>query len=95
MKKRTLLTTAALTALVLSFGALQPAPVEGAAELASHVQPLDSPAPATAENPTTPQWSFIWGWEGNESLVWDVASLFVCAAFALPGAIACGLTGIF
>ncbi len=94
MKKRTLLITATLTALVLSFGALQPAPVEGAAELASHAQPLDAPAPPAAANPTTPQWSWVWGFEGNESMAWDIVGLVVCAAFTLPGALACAFTGM-
>ena len=93
MKKRTLLATATLTALVLSFGALQPAPVEGPAELASHAQPLDAPAPA-AEAPASPQWSYFWGMDREEAAVFGIASVLTCAPFIMIGAIACGATSV-
>ena len=94
MKKRTLLATATLTALVLSFGALQPAPVEGPAELASHAQPLDAPAPAATEAPASPQWGYIWGLDREEAAVFGLASVFTCAPFIMIGAIACGVTAV-
>lgn len=98
MKKRTLLATATLTALVLSSGALQPVPIDGAATLASYAQPLDAQlldaqAPSTVGHPTSPQWGWVWGWGGNESMSWSVIGTLVCAAFTVPGAIACGITG--
>lgn len=104
MKKRTLLATATLTALVLSFGTLQPAPAAGAAALAAHAQPLDALAAPldalaqpldalAAEAPAAPQWGYFWGWESEEALLWGIVAAVFCSPFAGPGAIACGITG--
>lgn len=93
MKKRTLLATATLTALVLSFGTLQPAPAAGAAALAAHAQALDAPAPLAAEAPASPQWGYFWGWESEEALLWGIVAAVFCSPFAGPGAVACGVTG--
>lgn len=101
MKKRTLLATATLTALVLSFGTLQPAPAAGAAALAAHAQPLDALAqpldalaPLAAEAPAAPQWGYAWGMDREEAAVFGMLSVLTCAPFIWVGAIACGFTAV-
>lgn len=91
MKKRTLLATA-LTALVLSVGVVQPAPVGETAEPAT---PIEAGALPTVEAPPAPQWGWVWGWGGNESMAWGLVSAGVCAVFAGPGGFACGVAGVF
>lgn len=91
MKKRTLLATA-LTALVLSVGVVQPAPVGETAEPAT---PIQASALPTVEAPAAPQWGWVWGWEGNESMAWAIVSAGVCAAFSGPGGFACGVASAF
>lgn len=95
MKKRTLLAAATLTALVLSVGALHPAPVEGAAEPAA-LAPVSAEGTLQAvETPAGPQWGWVWGYEGNESMAWAIVSAGVCSLFLGPGGFACGVTGAF
>ena len=87
MHKRTLLATATLTALLLSVGSLQPAPMGVETELAPHeltVQTMQSP-----ETPVGPLWGEAWGW----GLWWGVLSTLACLPFSGPGAVACGITG--
>ena len=90
MKKRTLLATA-LTALVLSVGVVQPAPVGETAEPAT---PIQAGALPTVEAPAAPQWGWVWGWEGNESMAWGLISAVVCASFVGPGAFFCSVAGV-
>lgn len=89
MKKRTLLATA-LTALVLSVGVVQPAPVGETAEPAT---PIQAGAPPTVEAPAGPQWGYGWGMDREEALLFGVAGVLTCAPFMWVGAIACGVTG--
>lgn len=93
MKKRTLLVTATLTALVLSVGVVQPAPVGETAELTSHAQPLDTQTPRSAENPISPLWSYALGMEGTDALLFGITSAIVCSPFIWVGAFACSVTG--
>ena len=87
MHKRTLLATATLTALLLSVGSLQTAPMSVGTELAPYASGLQTMQ--AVEAPAGPQWGEAWGW-GWE---WGVLSAFVCAAFTGPGGIACGIAG--
>lgn len=89
MKKRTLLVTATLTALVLSVGALQATPVEGAAEPAAPTPISAEGTPQAVETPAGPQWGHAFGL----GTPFSIASTLVCAFFSVAGAIACGLAG--
>ena len=86
MQKRTLLATATLTALLLSVGSLQTAPMSAETEPAPHASGLQTMQ--TVETPAGPLWGEAWGW-GFE---WGVVSTLVCAPFIAWGAIACGIT---
>ena len=87
MQKRTLLATATLTALLLTGGSLQTAPTGIETEPAPHalgVQTVQSP-----EAPVGP----LWGAAFDLGFWWGVLSAAVCASFAGPGGIACGIAG--
>ena len=86
MQKRTLLATATLTALLLSVGSLQTAPMSEM-ELAPYASGLQ--IMQAVEAPAGPLWGEAWGWGWK----WGVFSAFACAAFLGPGGIACGITG--
>ncbi len=86
MQNRRLLATATLTALVLSVGILQPAPIGTATD----------PAPQTLrlmEDPTGPRWAYAWGMNRRQALLFALAGVGVCAGFSGPGAAACGVAG--
>ena len=87
MHKRTLLATATLTALLLSVGSLQPAPVSVETELAPYASGLQTMH--AVEAPAGPLWGEAWGW----GLWWGALSAFACLPFSGPGALACGITG--
>ncbi len=91
MHKRTLLATATLTALMLSAGTLQAAPIGADADPASQTRPLATQTQPAAEDPVTPQWGFALGFDRDASLLWNIASVFVCAGFGPWGGVACGL----
>ena len=93
MQKRTSLATATLTALMLSVGALQAAPIGAEADPASLTHPLatQTPSPA-AEGPATPQWAYALELEDEAGFGWNIASIFICAGFGPWGGIACGIT---
>ena len=87
MQNRRLLATATLTALVLSVGILQPAPIGTATD----------PAPQTLrlmEDPTGPRWAFAFGMSRHEALVFGLAGVATCVGFSGPGAAACGIAGV-
>ena len=87
MQNRRLLATATLTALVLSVGIVQPAPIGTATD----------PAPQTLqlmEDPTGPQWAHAFGLNRREALVFGLAAVATCAGFSGPGAFACGAAGV-
>ena len=92
MQRRRLLAMATLTALVLSMGILQPAPMGTGAELAPHTQQTAPYTPQLAE-PATAQWSYAWGMGGQEALAFGVLSAITCSPFIWIGSMACGLTG--
>ena len=91
MQKRTSLATATLTALMLSVGALQAAPI-GPADPASRTHPPATQAQPSAEGPATPQWGYALDLEDEAGLGWTLASIFICAGFGPWGGIACGIT---
>ena len=93
MQKRRLLATATLIALVFSVGALQPAPIGAAPELAPHTQAAAPYAPPAADGPAAPQWSYAWGFGRTAGAIFAVAGTVTCAPFIWIGAVACGLTG--
>ena len=92
MQRRRLLAMATLTALVLSIGILQPAPMGAGAELAPHSQQA-APYAQSAHAPAVPQWAYAWGMNRQEGALFAAASVVTCAPFMWLGAIACGLTG--
>ena len=94
MQKRKLLAISTLTALLLSVGTLQPAPMETGAELALHSHPVAPHAPPSLETPAAPQWAYAWGMEGEDAAVFGVLGVYTCAPFIWIGSIACGLTGV-
>ena len=85
MHKRTLLATATLTALLLSVGSLQPAPIGVETELAPHA--LGVQTMQAAEAPNGPLWGEAFGW----GFGWGVFAAIFCASFSGPGGIACGV----
>ena len=87
MHKRTLLATATLTALLLSVGSLQTAPMSVETEPAPHT--LSPQTMQSADAPASPEWGAAFGL----GFKWGVLSAFVCAAFSGPGGIACGIAG--
>ena len=93
MQTRTLLATATLTALLLSVGTLQPAPIEGAAQLALQTQLAAPDSPQSAEGPAAARWGAAFGFESEGTFLWGVLSAIVCGVFTGPGGIACGITG--
>ena len=93
MQRRRLLATATLTALLLSMGILQPAPMGAGAELAPHSQQA-ALYTQSAQAPAFPQWGYAWGLNREETAVFAAAGVFTCAPFIWIGAIACGLTGV-
>lgn len=93
MQKRTLLAVSTLTALLLSVGTLQPAPMETGAELALHGHQVAPQAPPSVAEPVAPQWAYAWGLGGNESLIFGALGAATCAPFIWIGSLACGLTG--
>lgn len=95
MQKRTLLAVSTLTALLLSVGTLQPAPMETGAELALHSHQVAPHVLPSVEEPVAPQWAYAWGMGGNESLVFGILGAATCAPFLWIGSLACGITGAF
>ena len=93
MQRRRLLAMATLTALLLSMGILQPAPMGTGAELAPHTQQAAPYTPQAAEAPATAQWSYAWGMDGGDALAFAVLGTMTCAPFIWIGSVACGLTG--
>ena len=87
MQKRTLLATATLTALLLSVGSLQPAPMSVETELAPYASGLQTMH--AVEAPAGP----LWGEAFDMGFWWGVLSALVCSSFAGPGGIACGIAG--
>lgn len=85
MHKRTLLAAATLTALLLSVGSLQPAPIGVETELAPHA--VDVQTMQAADAPVGPQWGEAFGW----GLWWDISTILACAGFGPAGGIACSL----
>ena len=93
MQTRTLLATATLTALLLSVGTLQPAPMEAAAQLAPHTQLAAPGTPQSAEGPAAARWGAAFGFEAEGTFWWGVVTAVVCGVFTGPGGIACGIAG--
>ena len=93
MRTRRLLALATLTALLLSVGVLQTAPMDAGTELASHAQQAAPYAPS-AHAPAVPQWGYALGMNRHEAAIFGAAGVLVCAPFIWVGAIACGLTGV-
>ncbi len=93
MQKRRLLATATLTALLLSVGTLQTAPIGASAELAPHAQAAAPAVLQSADGAATPQWGAAYGFRQTAAFAWGAFSAVLCAGFAGPGAIACGIAG--
>ena len=93
MQKRKVLAISTLTALLLSVGTLQPAPMETGAELALHGHLVASHAPPSVEKPVAPRWAYALGMNREETLIFGLAGAVVCSPFIWIGAIACGVTG--
>ncbi len=93
MQKRTLLAISTLTALLLSVGTLQPAPMETGAELALHGHLVAPQAPPSVEEPVAPRWAFALGMNREEALTFTVLGAVTCSPFIWIGSIACGVTG--
>ncbi len=94
MQKRTLLAISTLTALLLSVGTLQPAPVETGAELAPHSHQAAPHTPQSAEAPAVAQWAYAWGMSRGEAALFASLGVVTCAGFIFIGSVACGLTGV-
>lgn len=93
MQNRKLLAISTLTALLLSVGTLQPAPMQTGTELATHGQQAAPHAPPSVEAPAAPQWAYAWGMNREESLAFAVLGVATCLPFMWVGAAACGITG--
>ena len=87
MTKRKVLAAATLAALPMFVAASQsvPAPVATRAETAHTWQMTDQQA--------GPQWMYAWGMDGEEALVFGIASALMCTIFGPIGGAACGITG--
>ena len=87
MTKRKMLAAATLAALSMFVGASQsiPGPVTPRTETTQTWHMTDQHA--------GPQWSYAWGMEGREALVFGLVGAIQCSFFGLVGGIACGVTG--